>query len=53
MFHPVDVDEDRLGLWGCSELQVDLAHHIRDGVDALPLLDELPVRCAWCRIKVD
>ena len=51
VLHPVDVHQDGLGLWGCSELQVYFPHHIRDGVDTLPLLDELPIRRSWFASK--
>ena len=47
MLHPVDVDEDGLGLRCSPELQVHLADDIRDRVDALPLLYELPVCRPW------
>ena len=53
VLYPVDVHQDGLGLWGCSELQVYLPHHVCDGVDALPLLDELPICRSWCCIEVD
>ena len=52
VLNSVDVHQDWFGLWCGSELQVHLPHHVRDGVDAFPLLNELPVRCPGSRVKV-
>ena len=44
MLYPVDMDKNGLGLRGRPQLEVDLAHHVRDRVNAFPFLDELPIR---------
>ena len=53
VLNPVDVHQDWFGLWCGSELEVHFPHHVRDGVDAFPLLNELPVRCPGSSVEVD
>ena len=45
VLNPVDMHQDWFGLRCGPELEVHLAHYIRDRIDALSLLDEFPVRC--------
>ena len=52
VLNPVDMHQDWFGLRCGSELEVHLPHHVRDGVDAFPLLNELPVRCPGSGVDV-
>ena len=50
---PVDVDQDRFGLWCGSEYEVHIPDDVHHRVHTLPLFDELPVRCPGSSIKMD
>ena len=52
VLNPVDMHQDWFGLRCSSELEVHLPHYVRGGVDAFPLLNELPVRCPGSRVEV-
>ena len=52
VLNPVDMHQDWFGLRCGSELEVHLPNDVRDGVDAIPLLNELPVCCPGSGVKV-